>query len=399
MSKNARGRSIPVVTNKPKNRKGGKKKSAKGARWHFGVDKFSAGPVEVSGFSMGSGPRSLAQGPSSTVRTNAEPSHIRKSDIHQRREQIGIVNGSVGYSVTEYPINPGNTTLFPWLSQLAPLYERYKIHNLDIQFVPTGSGFAAPNVSGRLVLAADYDVMSPALASLQEAEGKDPNVPLQPYEEGVLRLDPAELTREPKFNRPANFYPPGGDPKTYDAGKVAVCVQGTPNTSQIGILYAVYTVELITPQLPQINDFVQDYHLAQYFVPPTLSLPNGVNTTLTLSRIPAPNGGGLNLTFDAATYTFTLTPGVYAMGGTFIASMGAGVYTMGGLASSLVTSPGGTILLGYTRNSATTFSDLTVSFTRYLAVTSVTTMTIIVSAYTTGAAATMGGTSNFWIRY
>ena len=114
--------------------------------------------------------------------------------MHVRREQIGVVNGSVAFATTEYPINPGNATLFPWLSQLAPLYEQYKVHAMQIEFVPTGSGFAAANVSGRVVLSADYDVMSPALTTLAEAESKDPNVPFGPFESAILKLDHQRLT-------------------------------------------------------------------------------------------------------------------------------------------------------------------------------------------------------------
>lgn len=285
-------------------------KSKKKERWHFGFKDASLGPLSVSNFSMGSGDRPTrnVQGPVGAVRMNENLGRNEARTLHTRREQIGVVLGSVGYSITEYPINPGNATLFPWLSQLAPLYEQYKIHAMQVEFIPTGSGFAAPNVSGRVVLATDYDVMSPALGSLQEAEGKDPNIPFGPFENAVLRLDPHRLTPDTKFNRGAQ-YPAGGDPKTYDAGKVSVVVQGTPNTSQIGIIYVSYAVELITPQLPQIADVPPNYHLANYQVDPIASVTNLTWTQLTFTRNPLPAGGNLVITYNAG--TFSLQPGAW----------------------------------------------------------------------------------------
>ncbi len=287
------------------------KKKKKGARWHFGFKDASLGPLSVSNFSMGSGDRPASrsvQGPVGGVRVNENLGRNEARTLHVRREQVGVVNGSVGYSIIEYPINPGNATLFPWLSQLAPLYEQYRIHEMQVEFVPTGSGYAAPNVSGRVVLATDYDVMSPALGSLQEAESKDPNVPFGPFEAAILRLDAHRLTPAAKFNRGAQ-YPAGGDPKTYDAGKLSVVVQGTPNTSQIGIIYVSYSVELITPQLPQVADVPPNYHLAQYTADNIASIANTTWTQLTFTRNPLPAGGQLVLTYNAG--TFSLQPGMW----------------------------------------------------------------------------------------
>jgi len=287
------------------------KTNKKKERWYFGFKDASLGPLSVSNFAMGSGERPAGrsiQGPVGGVRMNENLGRNEARTMHVRREQIGVVNGSAAYSCIEYPINPGNATLFPWLSQLAPLYEQYKIHAMQVEFVPTGSGFAAPNISGRVVLSTDYDVMSPALGSLQEAESKDPNIPFGPFENAILRLDEHRLTPAAKFNRGAQ-YPAGGDPKTYDAGKLSVVVQGTPNSSQIGIIYVSYAIELITPQLPQVADVPPNYHLANYQVDVIANVVNTTWTQLTFTRNPAPAGGQLVVGYAAG--TFTLQPGMW----------------------------------------------------------------------------------------
>lgn len=318
-----RGRAVPGNGSaKPvsKSKGGRKKKGGKkgGKRWFLGVDKFNLGPVNVEGFGMGSGARSVqSQAPGAIIRTNEEAPSIQKSMIHTRREQIGVINGNTGFGLVEYALNPGNTTLFPWLSQIAPLYEKYLIRRLSICFIQTGSGFAAPNVSGRVVLGCDYDVMSPPVGSLAEAENKDPNIGFAPYEVGVLVLDPRLMNPEPKYVRGA-AYPPGGDPKSYDGGKVFVAVAGTPNTAQLGILYVEYDVELITPQLPQLTSFIPDYHAACFSGGAGSVYATGIRAPLQALRVAAPQGGSLTLPFDAATDTWTMTAGLWYISGAII---------------------------------------------------------------------------------
>lgn len=297
--------SVQQVKSKSKGRKPSSKKGGK--RWHLGFDNLNVGPFGVSNFSMGSGDKRSIQGPQGAIRTNENLGPSEARTLHTRREQIGVVNGSVSFAIREYQINPGNSALFPWLSQLAPLYEQYKIHDMFVEFVQTGSGYAAPNVSGRVVLSCDYDVMSPPLATLQEAEGKDPNVPFAPYESAVLRLDAQRLTPSAKFNRGQN-YPAGGDPKTYDAGKVSVITQGTPNANQIGILYVSYVIELITPQLPQVLDVLPNYHLAVFQADVIASIANTTWTPINFTRLVAPAGGDLTVPLAGANFTFQPGP-------------------------------------------------------------------------------------------
>lgn len=54
---------------------------------------------------------------------------------------------------TNFTINPGNADLFPWLSKMALLYEYYKFRKLVVHFNPD----VGTNVSGHIVIAADYD--------------------------------------------------------------------------------------------------------------------------------------------------------------------------------------------------------------------------------------------------
>jgi hypothetical protein len=310
-----RGREIPAPAPRAggaRQKSKGKKKKSKAGRWYLGVENASLGPFSIKNFGIGSGtaPRDL-QG--QDVRTNEYVPGMQETKIHTRRERLGVVNGSTTYAVRSYPINPGNVNLFPWLSEIAPLYEKYRVRDMRFVFEQTGSGFAAPNQSGRVVLGCDYDVMSPDVASIEEAENKNPNVGFAPYESAVLRLDNTLITPEPKFTRGAN-YPAGGDPKTYDGGKLFVAVAGTPNANQIGVLYIEYDIEMITPQLPSAVGFQPDFHLAGFEWVPTTNLPNATLTDAPLQRFPGNAAGGLTLAVTAPA-SFNLAPGNWRVHG------------------------------------------------------------------------------------
>jgi hypothetical protein len=323
MEKQARGRAVPpAIKPRSKKKKGKNARSAKDPRWFFGIEKASLGPFSVEGLGVGSGEKrsNRSMAPSGITRSNMSVTGAQTSAVHTRRELVGVVNGNTTFGVTEYRINPGNAGLFPWLSNIAENYEKYLIRRMHVQFVQTGSGFAAANVSGRLVLGCDYDVMSPPVASDAEAENKDPNVPVTPFENAELILDAQLLNPDPKFVRGVN-YPPGSDPKTYDGGKIFVAVSGTPNANQIGLLYIVYDVLLITPQQPQVASFIPNYHIAGMDPTAGVVYPTGANTPLTMVRSITDATGSLTFTVGGGpAYSFSLAPGIWVIHGYLIVS-------------------------------------------------------------------------------
>lgn len=48
--------------------------------------------------------------------------------------------------VGTYAVNPGLSATFPWLSSLANSFDKYRIHDLVIEFVPGNNVLATGNV-------------------------------------------------------------------------------------------------------------------------------------------------------------------------------------------------------------------------------------------------------------
>lgn len=77
------------------------------------------------------------------------------------REFIGDLTSSVEFVNTAYPINPGNSTLFPWLSTIARNFEQYQMLGLIFEFkTMSATAVGTTNTGlGTVIMATDYDVL------------------------------------------------------------------------------------------------------------------------------------------------------------------------------------------------------------------------------------------------
>jgi len=177
----------------------------------------------------------------------------KRSQVIEEDEYIADVNGSVNFATTGFSINPGQSTVFPWGSRIAQLYERYTFEFLEFYFTSSVSGFATNGQSGVIVLSADYDAADAAPTTKQQVEDTSPHTdPCLPSTSVVaLRLDPREMrTSDAKYVR-FGAQPANTDIKTYDVGNLFVTTQGCANTTAIGELHVRYRVRLDKPVLEQ----------------------------------------------------------------------------------------------------------------------------------------------------
>lgn len=180
----------------------------------------------------------------------------RNSIQVQYCEMIAQVSGTSAYAVASFPINPGMALTFPWLRQLAIAYEKYRFQSLGLVFVP----ICAATASGSIGMSVDYDAADAApldMPSLQVAQDKDLEAI---WKDCVVNCSKASLSGPERFNR-FNDLAANLDIKTYDWGNFHVATDGCSVTSAIGYLYVDYTVELITPQLPDPADFTEDFYV------------------------------------------------------------------------------------------------------------------------------------------
>jgi len=165
-------------------------------------------------------------------------------------EFIQPVMGSVGYAVTQYPINPGQSTTFPWLSKQAAQWEKYWFTHLEFYYKRDVSEFATNGTTGKVMFGVDFDASDPPPISKQQIEDTDPHMDCMPSEGMRMPLNARQLHGLYKklYVRPAGL-PGASDIKTYDCGNFNLATQGMQNTTEIGELRVRYTVVFEVPVL------------------------------------------------------------------------------------------------------------------------------------------------------
>lgn len=270
----------------------------------------------------------------------AEPKFSRSSGngdiVVDHEEFVSDITGSIGFSNLGFPVNPGLASTFPWLSQMAPLYESYKFEKLEFCFQST----SATSETGTVMMAVDYDASDPLAPTKQT---------LAPYR-GFVRSAPwkecSNISTREDLNKRSSFFVRQGalgadqDIKLYDTGLLNLAVQGQTGTPQVGELYVRYRVRLMTPQL-QSNGVGTGALYSRY----SATSEGGAVSTSALSNAPltvSGTGGVLTLTAIAPMQALvayravgTTVAAVVTTGSTAtVAALGAAVVDSGALTVS-----------------------------------------------------------------
>lgn len=167
----------------------------------------------------------------------------------RNREFVVDVGPSSAFIVSgSWVVNPGNPSLFPWLSAIAQCYEKYKFHNLRVLYEPQ----CPTTTAGTVAISIDTDASDTPPTSKQQMLAWDFAARAAPWDKATLSCG-GRLTKYDLYVLYGSVPPTSTDVKTYAAGQLYLAVQGTGAfTSPVGELYVEYDVELMQPnmQLP-----------------------------------------------------------------------------------------------------------------------------------------------------
>jgi len=96
------------------------------------------------------------------------------------REYLGDITGTTTFSNRSYPLNPGNSKTFPWLSTIAQNYQQYKIHGIIFEFRPLITDFVTAGSPGVVVMATNYNANAAPYDTKQEMENSEFAVSVKP---------------------------------------------------------------------------------------------------------------------------------------------------------------------------------------------------------------------------
>lgn len=166
--------------------------------------------------------------------------------------------------IDDYGINPGNAELFPWLSQIALQFQKYKFKQLMMEYVPLVSEATSTTAAtllsmGAVVMAIEYDAASPFYTAKNEMENSEGAVSSKPSSGCTIGVE-----CKPQFNPLATLYVSsntgitssgisGGDVRLQNLGTFGIGSFGVPTASStpvaLGEIWVSYRCCLIAPIL------------------------------------------------------------------------------------------------------------------------------------------------------
>jgi len=220
----------------------------------------------------------------------------------KRKEFVGSFTngGTTSFALTTissatpgYDLNPGCSIMFPWLSNLAGSFERFRFNRLNVTVIPSQSTATA----GRYYAAIDYDYDDSVAISKVQLMGNRTAAEAPVWQEIQLSAIPSELHRD----MPAK-YVSLNTRTNYIEARTAYCgflmfATDTPVANCVFDVWVDYHVDLISP----VNDtaLVQDsYTGAALATTPYLTV--GASGT---------NVGQLPLTLSVPGFVKIVTPG------------------------------------------------------------------------------------------
>lgn len=239
--------------------------------------------------------------------TSFGSSKIRTNTVVNDEYVAAISSPGAQFSQTTWSINPGNKDLFPWLSQQATQWEKYKFKKLIFYYRRVVSEYAASGSQGKVIYSIDFDASDPPPTNKQQMEDTIPHRDAMPCEDFALIVPPRMMNPVNtigKFVRVGQI-PGNSDIKTYDQGLFTVATQGVV-AGEVGELRVAYEVEFSVPVLETTIGAPVLRSLARVEYGPTLIPSDGAARPL-ICNIVGYNALGIRLSGSG----FSLPPGNY----------------------------------------------------------------------------------------
>lgn len=236
---------------------------------------------------------------------------------------IVVPASPTAFTNTQFQVNPGLSSTFPWLASLANNYQQYKFNGLVFEFKTLSSDITSGGALGSVIMASNYDVVNPAYASKIEMENSQYAVSAKPSCSQIHTMECAPNSTANNLyyvRNHTNTAVAGQDNRFYNLANFQLATAGLPGSAGtiLGELWASYDVSLYKPIIN--SDFlgafitsVSPSKTSVFGTSPTIS-GNGISATvntLTFSQAGDylvtfyPGGTGLNL---GLAFSGTTTP-------------------------------------------------------------------------------------------
>jgi len=168
----------------------------------------------------------------------------------RHKEYLGDISSTTNFTTTSYALNPGLSTVFPWLANVAANYQEYVWNGLLVSFVSTSAdALNSTNTAlGKIGLSTNYDPAAAPFSSFTSilqtefANYGKPSEHLMHAIECAPKLRPTNVS----YVR-TGAVPTGADIHMYDLGFTQLSTQGSQAVANVGGLWVTYDVTLCKP--------------------------------------------------------------------------------------------------------------------------------------------------------
>jgi len=190
----------------------------------------------------------------SLMTAEGPPSFAVGKDRHVEmvhREYVGEIFGTTNFNLQTWIISPTNSSLYPWLCNMASLFEEWELDGQVAEFKTLSGSVVSTQALGSVTIATQYDVYDPNFASKVEMNNYEYATSSAP---DVSFFHGMECARELQGTPIMYVDAPvkqglSPDLRLSQFGRLSVATSGNPTTNSLGELWISYHVKFFKPKL------------------------------------------------------------------------------------------------------------------------------------------------------
>lgn len=178
------------------------------------------------------------------------------------REFIGdiVSSGTIAaFKNDSFTLNPADSTTFPWLSQLAKLFDQWEPNGIVFEFISSSSEFNGNSQAlGTVIMATEYDTEDPKYGTKQEMEASEHACSTKPSNNLVagVECDPGQRPMKIMYINPV-----ATDPRFSELGKFQIATTGISTPAAVlGELWISYDITFYKKQMLSNLLFTAPYY-------------------------------------------------------------------------------------------------------------------------------------------
>ncbi|QMW68889.1 capsid protein [Crucivirus-419] len=219
---------------------------------------------------------------------------MRVATIIRHREFIQDISavGAPNFTNLSFPVNPGLSVTFPWLSTLAQCYDQYQLLGCVFEFVSTSGTDTNTQALGSVIMASDYDSRDSNFTGKLEMENSQFCVTSKPQNNQIhpIECDPSVNAFPIKYCR-SGTQPTNTDIRNYDHCNFQIATVGLPSAvGNIGELWVSYEIAFYKPQLtvigPSIASAADHFRLGSTWASPAETTGFGTTNAIAIAKTP-----------------------------------------------------------------------------------------------------------------